>query len=114
MLTSDDLLGGLPDGLRLLVRGFFGLVFGFPLVLAFVLGLFIDTKDKPRAAACVARIFPLSPFHPEPWARVVRTVSLGVAEARAEDGSIVELLKRADRALYRAKEQGRDRVVAAA
>jgi diguanylate cyclase (GGDEF)-like protein len=41
------------------------------------------------------------------------TVSLGVAQACADDASIQDVLKRADRALYRAKAQGRDRVVAA-
>jgi diguanylate cyclase (GGDEF)-like protein len=41
------------------------------------------------------------------------TVSVGVAEAHADDTSILDVLKRADHALYRAKEQGRDRVVAA-
>ena len=41
------------------------------------------------------------------------TVSLGVAQALTDDTSIQDVLKRADRALYRAKEQGRDRVVAA-
>jgi diguanylate cyclase (GGDEF)-like protein len=41
------------------------------------------------------------------------TVSLGVAQALADDASIHDVLKRADRALYRAKDQGRDRVVAA-
>jgi diguanylate cyclase (GGDEF)-like protein len=41
------------------------------------------------------------------------TVSLGVAEAGPEDVSIQDTLKRADRALYRAKDRGRDRVEAA-
>jgi diguanylate cyclase (GGDEF)-like protein len=41
------------------------------------------------------------------------TISLGVAEASPGDGTIQEPLKRADRALYRAKDNGRDRVAAA-
>jgi diguanylate cyclase (GGDEF)-like protein len=41
------------------------------------------------------------------------TVSLGVAQALPDDTTIHDALKRADRALYRAKEHGRDRVVAA-
>ena len=41
------------------------------------------------------------------------TVSLGVAQASPDDESIHDVLKRADRALYQAKERGRDRVVAA-
>jgi diguanylate cyclase (GGDEF)-like protein len=45
--------------------------------------------------------------------RIPITVSLGVAEARPDDLSVQALLKRADRALYQAKEYGRDRVVAA-
>jgi diguanylate cyclase (GGDEF)-like protein len=41
------------------------------------------------------------------------TVSVGVAVSRAADQPIAELVTAADRALYEAKRQGRDRVVAA-
>ena len=41
------------------------------------------------------------------------SVSVGVAVARSADQSIDELIAQADRALYRAKRAGRDRVVAA-
>jgi diguanylate cyclase (GGDEF)-like protein len=40
------------------------------------------------------------------------TISIGVAECRAEESHIDETLRRADEALYKAKELGRDRVVA--
>ncbi|MFO8063190.1 MAG: GGDEF domain-containing protein [Spirochaetota bacterium] len=40
------------------------------------------------------------------------TTSLGVAEIRSDDGESTEVLQRADTALYRAKEAGRNRVVA--
>ena len=42
------------------------------------------------------------------------TVSIGVAARGAEDATADALLKRADLALYRAKGEGRDRVVATA
>ena len=42
------------------------------------------------------------------------TASFGVAELRASDGDLTDVLRRADEALYRAKESGRDRVVVAA
>ena len=43
----------------------------------------------------------------------VVTVSVGVAVAHEADQPIIELIEQADRALYRAKRAGRDRVVAA-
>ncbi|MFO1252806.1 MAG: diguanylate cyclase [Inhella sp.] len=39
------------------------------------------------------------------------TVSIGVASGTPEDAGPEALLARADRALYQAKQQGRDRVV---
>ncbi len=42
------------------------------------------------------------------------TVSIGVAEAHAQVESVDEVIRRADAALYRAKEAGRNRVVLAA
>jgi diguanylate cyclase (GGDEF)-like protein len=41
------------------------------------------------------------------------TISIGVAQLTAEDAGLAGLLKRADDALYRAKAEGRNRVVAA-
>jgi two-component system, cell cycle response regulator len=46
--------------------------------------------------------------------RVAVTVSIGVAARQAGDTSGADILKRADLALYRAKDAGRNRVVAAA
>ena len=42
------------------------------------------------------------------------TVSIGIAAIEGPDGNIEELLKRADQALYRAKRDGRNRIVLAA
>jgi diguanylate cyclase (GGDEF)-like protein len=46
--------------------------------------------------------------------RVALTVSVGVALARAADTSTLQVMNRADEALYRAKAEGRNRLVAAA
>jgi two-component system cell cycle response regulator len=46
--------------------------------------------------------------------RIAVTVSIGVAARQPGDGSGADILKRADLALYRAKDEGRNRVVAAA
>lgn len=41
------------------------------------------------------------------------TASFGIAELRDSDADLTDIVKRADAALYRAKENGRDRIVAA-
>jgi uncharacterized protein with NAD-binding domain and iron-sulfur cluster len=49
------------------------------LLLAFLLGLFINTKaDTSRSASVLLRVLPLSPFHADLWARLVRALALGV------------------------------------
>jgi two-component system, cell cycle response regulator len=42
---------------------------------------------------------------------ILVTLSIGIASLRGEDGNAASLLKRADQALYRAKRDGRNRVV---
>ena len=41
------------------------------------------------------------------------TVSIGISQVRLDDKSIDDVMSRADRALYRAKDNGRDRAVSA-
>jgi diguanylate cyclase (GGDEF)-like protein len=43
---------------------------------------------------------------------IISTVSIGVAEATNGDKSFEDVLRRADRMMYKAKEGGRNRVVA--
>ena len=45
-----------------------------------------------------------------PWGRITLTISAGVGDCRPTDGGIDEILSRADRAMYRAKHSGRNRV----
>ncbi|WDD97822.1 sensor domain-containing diguanylate cyclase [Thalassomonas actiniarum] len=48
-----------------------------------------------------------------PWKdKIKSTVSIGISEMQAEDDDIDDLLIRADKALYKAKQAGRDRVCA--
>ena len=55
-----------------------------------------------------ARFADASACHDGPGVRA--TVSIGLAEARPGRGDLGQLLARADRALYRAKALGRNRV----
>ena len=66
----------------------------------------IEVAERIRRA--VVRLHPASLGITEPV-----TVSVGVAMAGPEEIAIPRLVERADAALYRAKRQGRDRVVAA-
>ena len=50
---------------------------------------------------------------PWPCGAITLTVSIGVAVHAVGDGSVEEVMARADAALYRAKEEGRNRVVEA-
>jgi two-component system cell cycle response regulator len=54
------------------------------------------------------------PFVVQGMRRIAVTVSIGVAARQAGDMTATEVLKRADDALYRAKQSGRNKVVAAA
>lgn len=47
---------------------------------------------------------------PSPAGDVRVTCSVGIAEARAADQAIEDVIRRADHALYRAKQRGRDRI----
>jgi two-component system, cell cycle response regulator len=43
---------------------------------------------------------------------VQATISIGIAAMRSSEDSPADIIKRADRALYRAKREGRNRVAA--
>ncbi|MCB1629506.1 MAG: diguanylate cyclase, partial [Xanthomonadales bacterium] len=65
--------------------------------------------DGERLRAAVAG----RPFMPPTGNEAIRiTVSIGVTCWQPGDAQLDELLRRADRALYRAKAEGRDRVIA--
>jgi diguanylate cyclase (GGDEF)-like protein len=63
----------------------------------------LGRAEQVRAAAEAAR-------HEVPGALLTATLSLGVAEMDAGDLSAGDLLGRADKALYQAKGEGRNRV----
>ncbi len=71
-------------------------------------------RARPSPSASGERIG-ATPFPIHRGTRAIPvTVSIGVAAREAGDTTAGEMLKRADLALYRAKRQGRDRVVATA
>jgi diguanylate cyclase (GGDEF)-like protein len=63
-----------------------------------------DTSERVRKAIEAQPI-------PTDEGPVVYTASIGVTEFRESDQSLEEALKRADRALYKAKSSGRNRVI---
>ena len=68
-----------------------------------VLARAIDVAERLRQAVAALDI-------PGPSGTVKFTASLGVAQLLREDQSLDHLLARADRALYRSKAEGRNRV----
>lgn len=72
--------------------------------------LLLHESDAAQAHDVATRI--LTAFHAFPWPHQAVTISIGVAQIRAAD-SALELIERADAALYTAKNTGRDRVVVA-
>ncbi len=75
----------------------------------------VDLADAQAAGERIRERVEASPFPVQRGTRLITvTVSVGVAFRHEGDASASEMLKRADDALYRAKAQGRNRVVAEA
>lgn len=71
------------------------------------------TVTQARAERIRSRLREMTAMHQGQSLGIV-TVSVGVAELPQHGASAKELLEAADAALYRAKREGRDRVVVAA
>jgi two-component system, cell cycle response regulator len=78
----------------------------------------VPDVSLPEAAMVAERIrerIGSTPFSVQRGTRSIDvTVSIGLAAIQAGDESAAEIMKRADVALYRAKNEGRNRVIAAA
>lgn len=76
----------------------------------FVIGL--SHSDLAGARAFAERLRERIAAQPVPWGqeRIAYTVSMGIAELRPADQDIETWLRRADAAMYRAKQNGRDRI----
>ena len=74
-----------------------------------------DLNVAGKVAERVRRAIAAEPFTIEKGARRIEvTISIGLATLERKDEPVADVLKRADVALYRAKHDGRNRVVAAA
>jgi two-component system cell cycle response regulator len=73
-----------------------------------------DLRVAEKIAERMRKAISAKPFNAGVSAAINITVSIGIAALEGAEGSIEELLKRADQALYRAKRDGRNRVVLAA
>lgn len=78
----------------------------------------LPETDLPGAVTLAERLRAGLPAAPipltgNPGATVTMTMSIGVTVCRGTDGSLSDVLRRADAALYRAKTAGRNRVVTA-
>ncbi len=75
----------------------------------------LPETDLEKACALAERIrveIQDHPFFPKPAQEIFITISIGVAQFQEQE-SIQSVIKRADQALYKAKAQGRNRVVPA-
>jgi two-component system cell cycle response regulator len=69
-----------------------------------------DLHSAERVGERVRKMVAAKPFLAAPGCHLTVTISLGVASLLNVEDTPEELLKRADRALYRAKREGRNRV----
>jgi diguanylate cyclase (GGDEF)-like protein len=70
-----------------------------------------DLQQAKVVAERVQKVWAGTPCNVD--GQIIRsTVSIGVAEANEQDTSFEDILRRADRLMYKAKEAGRNRVVA--
>ncbi|MFO1132526.1 MAG: PleD family two-component system response regulator [Hyphomicrobiales bacterium] len=73
-----------------------------------------DIAVAERVGERIRKAIAAKPFLLGPGSHLTVTASLGVSSLSSGQDSVEELLKRADRALYRAKREGRNRVIPAA
>lgn len=73
-----------------------------------------DLAVAEKVGERIRRAIAAKPFMLGPGSHLTVTASLGVSSVLSAEDSVEDLLKRADRALYRAKREGRNRVVPAA
>lgn len=75
----------------------------------------LPETDADKAQALAQRLIDAVRAQPFalPGVALPITVSIGLTQARRNDGAALHVMKRADEALYRAKSEGRDRLAAA-
>ncbi len=73
-----------------------------------------DIQTAERVAERIRRTVAARPFNAGPGCHLNITASVGVSAITGVDDSVEEILKRADQALYRAKREGRNRVILSA
>lgn len=73
-----------------------------------------DLAVAEKVGERIRRAVASKPFMLGPGSHLTVTASLGVSSLQTAQDTVEDLLKRADRALYRAKREGRNRVVPAA